>query len=217
MVSAKLLLSKNQGRVCHSKDSHHVLARLEWFNLMLLSTGHLLFWRLTNLNLCNLYDQTYASFASSSQFQPAQGSSVANTGCKRIPRSVRQCLTTQQASRFFLDTQILAKHSPTKWIVFYRVEVCGWDLSTIQATLTPEDRRGLRDKCKEQLAETSDEPFLKQQPFAPKTAGDWETNVRNSWENTPKNLSETKTIFYKKTEDKHVILPQNLYGWRPPK
>ena len=62
----------------------------------------------------------------------------------------------------------------------------------------------------------STEPLLKPQPFTPKTAGDSETNVRNSFGNTPKNLLGGESHLRKNPERKRVTLPRNLYyGWRP--
>ena len=68
-------------------------------------------------------------------------------------------------------------------------------------------------------------PFLKQQPLAQKTAGNCETNGisvhlpcgQNCLGNTPKNLLGGESHVLPRTQqDKHVILPQDLYyGWRP--
>ena len=65
-------------------------------------------------------------------------------------------------------------------------------------------RRRQGDKGKAQLTE------LKQQPFTPKSAGDSETNVQNSL-GLQRTFWEAKAICCKKTEDKRVILPQDLY------
>ena len=109
---------------------------------------------------------------------------------------------------------------------FCGLDLHGWDMSTIHATLAPRRRLGdkfkaglaepskelecssvpLRDKCKESSAEPCTEPFLKQKPFAQNTAGDCETNGENRLGNASKNLLLPRT-----QEDKHVILPQGLY------
>ena len=77
-------------------------------------------------------------------------------------------------------------------------------MSTIHATLTP---GGLGDKCK---AEPSTEPFLKQQPFTPKTAGDAETNVQTVW-GSKKPFGRRKPFAQRTPDNKRDILPQDVY------
>ena len=124
---------------------------------------------------------------------------------------------------------------------FCGLDLHGWDMST---TLTPgrdweinvknswrnppknlNEASPVGDKCEEWSAEPCTEPFLKQQPLAQKTAGNCETNGisvhlpcgQNCLGNTPKNLLGGESHVLPRTQqDKHVILPQDLYyGWRP--
>ena len=124
---------------------------------------------------------------------------------------------------------------------FCGLDLHGWDMST---TLTPgrdweinvkhswrnppknlNEASSVGDKCEEWSAEPCTEPFLKQQPLAQKTAGNCETNGisvhlpcgQNCLGNTPKNLLGGESHVLPRTQqDKHVILPQDLYyGWRP--
>ena len=60
--------------------------------------------------------------------------------------------------------------------------------------------RRLGEKCKAQLA-PSTEPFMKQQPFAEKTAGDCEINVKNCLGNTPKNLLGGESHLLQSTQE----------------
>ena len=54
-------------------------------------------------------------------------------------------------------------------------------------------------------------PFLKQQPFTPKTAGDSETNVQNSLGNTPKNLLGEESHLRKEPQKTNVsFCPKNF-------
>ena len=50
---------------------------------------------------------------------------------------------------------------------------------------------------------------MDQQPFAQKSAGDCETNVKSCLGNTPKNLLGGES-----PEDKCVILPQDILLWQ---
>ena len=64
----------------------------------------------------------------------------------------------------------------------------------------------------------STEPLLKPQPFTPKTAGDSETNVQNSFGNTPKNLLGGESHLRKKprTQTCHFA-PKPLLWLKTPK
>ena len=58
------------------------------------------------------------------------------------------------------------------------------------------------------VGEPSTQPSLKQQPFAPKTAGDWKTNIENRLGNTPKNLLGSESHLPHRTpENNRTILP----------
>ena len=134
---------------------------------------------------------------------------VPANGCNRF-------LTKLQLESF----RISPKNTPTAttwWVVFGGLDLYGWDMSTIHATLTPGGDWG--DKCKAQLAEPRTEPFLKQQPFAKKNGRRlWDQRKETVWRS--KNLlGGEKTICCKEPKKTKVsFLPQDLYyGWRPQK
>ena len=89
-------------------------------------------------------------------------------------------------------------------------------MSTIHANLAPGGDGGTLQRTFYEAAaiwETNvdTEPFLKHQPFTPKTAGHSETNVQNSLGNAPKSLLGGENHLVQRTpEYKRVILPESL-------
>ena len=81
-------------------------------------------------------------------------------------------------------------------------------MSSIHATLTPGGDWEINVKHSWRNPPNS---FLKQQPFAQKTAGDCETNVKNCLGNTSKKLLGGESHLLQRTPgDKGVILPQDI-------
>ena len=80
-------------------------------------------------------------------------------------------------------------------------------MSTIHAILTPGGDWEINVK---QSWQNPPKNFMKQQPFAQKTAGDCETNVKNCLGNTPKNLLGGESHLLQRTQEgKRVISPED--------